>query len=103
MYENSVAWANTLVKVCNTRDNAFRFAMDTMYENLSYEHENDCIYDLLADKTDAETETTTISTYAGRDHIEIEYDVWWFRLMLWDETHVCRYDMIVEWLVVELS
>lgn len=103
MYENSQQWANTLVKVCKNRDDAFNFAMSTLNDNLSYEHENDCIYDLLADKTDAETEETTISTDAGRDHIELEYDVGWFRLTLWDETHVCRYDTIVEWLVVELS
>lgn len=103
MYKNSLSWSNTLVKVCKNRDDAFWFVMSTLADNLSYEYENGTIYDLLSDLEYAQTYITTISTDAGRDHIELEYDVGWFRLTLWDETHVCRYDPIVEWLVVELS
>lgn len=103
MYENNQSWANTLVKVCNNRDDAFKFAMSTLEDKLSHEGENDTIYDLLKEKTDAETEEISITINNGRDCIELEYDVGWFRLTLWDETHVCRYDPVVEWLVVELS
>jgi hypothetical protein len=102
MYENSCSWANTLVKVCNSREQAFDFAIDTLNINLSNYDEYDTIVDLLTEKTDAETEEATIG-FHWNENWTLEYDVWWFRLTLWDETHVCRFDLVTENLLVELS
>ncbi len=103
MYENSQSWANTLVKVCSTREQAFDFAMETLFENLSFDEENDNIYHLLSTKDDAETEDISITINDWWDHIQLEYDVWWFRLTLWDETHACRFDLVTDDLSIELS
>lgn len=99
MYENSQSWANTIVYVAPNMEYAKENARSNLYDNASNVDEDDIdtIQHLVFEANNTETIETTIWD------CELEYDIWGFRLTCWDETHVCRYGTIVEWLVVELS
>ena len=83
-------------------ERAKQWSLNKLQATLSNDDEYPTIYDLLSDKASAETETATISFTSEEDWL-LEYDAWGFRLTLWDETHACRYDTVVEWLEIELS